>query len=347
MSLRSSTSLLCLSFALYRLGLAQGPDFDTNNWGRPSSTTGYGPWNTNYTDFSNSLDHPNATDTFDLPGPNLTLAYPDAPTGQAWSWTISVTDDIPITNTSRAHKDWEGKFFTGSRLRLNIPPYVAAAANATAQNKTVVGYDRWNVCVMYWRWESFGAHKNDSFPDKFREDDGSCSSILSSQCIQDWEALAVEEYSSTTGGCTAPVLSQVESCKGIEHADVLGLIGASMSYNSSEFGKMFNESHHLDLLAYGGELHDRGNVTAYKKTASLPWMTLVLWGSWPAQQFQNMGPAEATPVNTTAKLMCPRARGATAGSVDPAWNVTSAASGDHVGSALPWLMFGVSLAAFL
>jgi hypothetical protein len=222
---RSSTSLLFLGFLLCRQGLAQGPDFTEDHWGVPSR--GRGPWEVNYTSFSNLLDHPNATGEFNLPGPNLTLAYPDAPTDQDWSWTVSVTDDIPVIGTGRSHPDREGKFFTGTRVRLNIPPYIAAAANATAQNKSVNGYDGWEVCVMYWPWDSFSDQANATFPEKFRQDDGSCSSILTSQCIQDWEALAVERYRPGSG-CGPPIRSLVESCSGLEHGDALNHSGIGM-----------------------------------------------------------------------------------------------------------------------
>jgi hypothetical protein len=141
----------------------------------------------------------------------------------------------------------------------------------------------------------------------------------------------------------------------------LGLhLPCSKVFNSSEIGRMYNESRHFDLLTYGGELHGRANTTAYKKTASVPWLTLVLWGRWPATEFSGNG--LGIPTTTTAKLACPRARNAAPGSADPNWDGTRASSNTggsgggagasdatrhHATFAVPWLMSGVLLAALL
>lgn len=204
-----STLLATLLFALYDPCLSQGHDFADENYGLPDE---YGPWRANKTSFDNLLNHPNATSNFGLPGPNVSLAYPKAPADQGWSWTISVTDDIPAGNFSGATEDTRNKVFTGARLRLNGPGFL----NTTAKNASGPHYDDWHLCVLEWQWDSLGDMVNVSYPDKLRQDNGSCSSIVSSQCRQDWEAAAVKGYNSGSGQCSAPIPRDIPSCGGAD-----------------------------------------------------------------------------------------------------------------------------------
>jgi hypothetical protein len=158
------------------------------------------------------LDHPNATENFPLPGPNMSLAYPKAPADQGWAWTVSVADNIPVGDFFGVTNETRDKVFTGTRLRLNVPTFL----NSTAKNTSGPHYDDWHLCVLQWRWTSLGDVVNTSYPEKLRQDNGSCSSIVSSQCRLDWEAAAVKDYNSGTGQCSPPIPRDIPSCGGAD-----------------------------------------------------------------------------------------------------------------------------------
>jgi len=223
----SVNKVLHLGFALYGLGLTLGPDFGMPNYQTSGDT---GPWGVNYTIYNALLDHPNATTNFPLPGPNINAAYPDAGPDEGWSWTISVTDDIPARDSDVSYYTEQNtsKVYTGSRTRLNAPPYLALppdSSNSTANftARAVGNFTEWTVCVQHWAYSTFSAAGNITIPDKWRQDDGSCSSIASADCIRDWEAAAVKSYQS--GQCDLVDLGKILSCSGLEIIPKLGAIG--------------------------------------------------------------------------------------------------------------------------
>ena len=231
--MNSANKVLHLGFALYRLGYALGPEFGSPNYQTSSDT---GPWGVNYTIYNELLDHPNATTNFPLPGPNITAAYPNAGPDEGWSWTISVTDDIPARDSDvRYYTDSNttNKVYTGSRTRLNAPRSLALppdSTNSTAEitARAVGNFTGWTVCIQHWAYSTFSAAENITIPDKWRQDDGSCSSIASADCIRDWEAAAVKSYRS--GQCDLVDLGKIPACSGLEIIPKIGVVGQRKPY---------------------------------------------------------------------------------------------------------------------
>jgi hypothetical protein len=208
----SAGHILWLFFAFVGLSLAQqGPEFGEENFGR--SWTNLGPWYLNDTIFDVFLDHPNATTNVPLPGPNATNTSPTgAGAKEDWSWSIAVTDDIPLANATRnLHTgfnytdDERSKFFTGSRVRLHYPPILSAPKNGTL-NRT---YDDWLLGIITWDYSKI---YNVSYPDKFRQDDGSCTSIVSEQCVRDIESYVLANYRPSTAQYHCPMVQDLPSC---------------------------------------------------------------------------------------------------------------------------------------
>ena len=175
--------------------VTQGTGFGTDNFGYGT----YGPWSVPASEFDSFLDHGNATSNYPLEGRNISGPYPGVSSIDGWSWSISVAADIPIENS----KSPNTSFFTGSRVNLNAPASLPRlnSSQAISVNKS------WQMCVVIW-------HLGEAYNDKLREDDGSCSTIVSSECAKDIEDGVMKNYTSTN--CLCPNVKSLSSCKNEE-----------------------------------------------------------------------------------------------------------------------------------
>jgi hypothetical protein len=173
----------------------------------------FGPFGVPDSRYNELLDAPNATSQYPLSGRNISAPYPGSGPIDGWSWTVSVVADIPVSlsNSTTVDSYPSNYTFTGSRVVLQAPTGPAAAA-----------HESWFVCVVNWDIDL------SKYPSKLRTDDGSCSSVLSDQCIRDIEASALEKYSLGLGGanpCKCPSVEEIASCGG-EQAEALNSGGA-------------------------------------------------------------------------------------------------------------------------
>ncbi|KAK7961568.1 uncharacterized protein PG986_002393 [Apiospora aurea] len=198
------------------------------------------------------------------------------PANGDWSLSVEVAADIPIPSGSM-YGGGNGTFFTGSRILLNAPP-ATGGVNASSD-------DAWQTCVTFWDLIV------DEYPDELREDDGSCSSGLSPDCIGAIEREIVDD-SSPQSGCTCPQLDKIDSCA-----------------NSTDMNSWPNGQ--LEVRRYGGPLHDSPNdLTSYNETGSIAWPVAVV-RSEPR-------PGNTSRIDrTTAKLSCVRANKAAEGGSVP------------------------------
>ncbi|KAK4118123.1 hypothetical protein N657DRAFT_675751 [Parathielavia appendiculata] len=198
---------------------------------------------------------------YHLSGPNISAQYPGSDPIYGWSWTVSVVADIPLSEANSTRADpYPKQTFTGSRVVLQAPTGPTSAV-----------HDSWFVCVIHWDMDLF------DYPAKLRADDGSCSTVLSEQCIRDIEARAVEEYrAASPNPSRCPSLAEIASCEG-EQANTLTL-GGSFGARWVDATAIRNwPDGKFNVRRFGGPSHEGGNLTAYDETGSLAWPVLAMW----------------------------------------------------------------------
>ena len=139
---------------------------------------------------------------------NATNAYPAmAGVYAPWWWDIRVTDDIPVANSSSerlATGDDKDKFFTGTRVQLKTPGMISGQEMGQES-----AFKEWDICIIRWLYgEGYGI----PYPNEFRDDDGTCSSIVSDQCVKDMEQAAVKAYTHAPLHCQCPNVTELSSC---------------------------------------------------------------------------------------------------------------------------------------
>lgn len=285
-----------------------------------------GPWTEPIEDFEARLSTPDATGSYRIAGPNISAPHTDDNVAiDGWSWSVVVTADLPIASelTSKYGND---KFYTGGKLTFNAPTSLLASST---QNLTVD--DDWQICLYNWEIT------NVNYPNKLRTDDGSCSSLLTSECITDLQKAV--ETRNPPNQCRCPVTKDIPSCTTLGDASVL--------WQSTCVARLFDstrirewEDGKLDTWIYGGAtLHNRGNVTDYNYIGSIAWPVMASFSSVAYQK---------------ATLSCPRASNGTQGSAAPSGesfqDETSKPTSDGgVGSQMLlkyfWVIFGFVLAS--
>jgi hypothetical protein len=175
----------------------------------------FGPYGMALSRYNEILNAPNATGQYNIPGPDISAPYPGSGPADGWSLTVSVVADIAMSESNSTTVDpYPNQTFTGSRVVLQTPT-----------GPSSVAHESWFLCVINW---DIGLEK---YPSKLREDDGSCSSVLSEQCIRDVEARTLEVYRQKFGPftpCGCPSLSEIPSCAG-EQATALSSGGGCMA----------------------------------------------------------------------------------------------------------------------
>jgi hypothetical protein len=133
-----------------------------------------GPWSIRRYEFDNLLNKDfNGTGIFPVAGPNISAPSSVTTSIDGWSWSIFVVADIPIINSS-----WEipqkSQFYTWGKLTFNAPQFLHSSSSSSVQNVSV--NDDWQICLYSWDL-GFG---DAPYPSNLRNDDGTCSSVLSS-----------------------------------------------------------------------------------------------------------------------------------------------------------------------
>jgi hypothetical protein len=234
MKLPSAKKLLCSAFALYGLGMAQhNMSFESQNFGNgegfgPSAT---GPWGTKLSEFQSEFFDilSQATTLLRINGPNVSYAYPRNPNPlDPWSLSVNVRADIPAANlTGNISAADRSKFFTGSIVQLRVPTMIANLSNEPVTPPPASSeFTDWDFCVFMWDFTSID---NVPYPDKFREDDGNCTSIVSEQCVKDMKTAAVDLYKSHSRTCQCPDVSRISTC---DQASLFAKLGCAAKRKS-------------------------------------------------------------------------------------------------------------------
>ncbi|RWA07875.1 hypothetical protein EKO27_g7229 [Xylaria grammica] len=262
-----------------------------------------GPWYVPRAEFDAFLtNHPNATGNYPIPGPNISA--PAAPSSlgnqssvDGWSWSIVVSADMPLVNASyKPDDDGEGPFYyTGGKVTFNAPESLLGPGG----NLTVD--DGWQVCIFTWQINDF------PYSDKLRSDDGTCTSVLSDECIADMKSEALS--ATVKGQCSCPIMSKIPSCERLGDVakvfnnNCIGEFRTARSLRLWEGGK-------LETGAYGdAEAHHLGNNTGYDNIGSLAFPALV--------SFWNANTTNGILDDSLTSLSCVRAADAVEGSTAP------------------------------
>lgn len=185
------------------------------------------------------------------------------------------------------------EFYTGGNLVFNGP---SSAANASSSSADLVE-DGWSVCL--YEWTLWGA----AYPASLREDNGTCSSVLSTECIAAMEREAASKHTSTN--CRCPTAKDIPECAELGDDSALWSTGCGANYYNSSAVRAWGDDG-LEKFTFGGPAsHERGNITAYNYIGSIAWPVMASFSD-----VENGG-------LVTAKLSCPRAGTATEGSVAP------------------------------
>ncbi|KAB5575266.1 hypothetical protein GE09DRAFT_1091495 [Coniochaeta sp. 2T2.1] len=348
-----SSRLSCLLICLYGLSQAEKDPimkdgFYASNFGNGmiSGRNAQGPWGMNLSEFEPYVQdvegESNATTYINVPGPNASYAYPGADhlNNQQYPFTLGVvvTADIPATNVtdgtlSGVTDEDRAKFFTGSRVGFQVPTLVANITGRSRPDNSSAPYTNWDLCVFTW---DFSFVYNATYPYKFREDDGNCTSIVSEQCVKDMENEAVENYRKRDRQCQCPTVAKLSSCYEDSLFAKLGCVAHTFNYTDVQ---QWPEGNYPTYI-YGGPFHDKGNITAYNETGSLSWPVMTLWGRWPTEVYQGNG--SSPPTSDKAKLTCIRPmEGRGSGNI-PGIPSTSGAGSRSVALGLLWLVAGLS-----
>lgn len=247
-----------------------------------------GPWGEPLTEFKSIINNPekqNATGNFAIAGPNISApasfstnndgSFSGFSNIDGWSWSVAIVADLPLTNASVARN--KSNFYTGGKLTFNAP---SSLSPSSSQDLSVD--NDWQICV--YTWSLWGT----AYPNKLRSDDGSCTSVLSSQCVSDMEKAAAK-----SSDCACPISRNMPSC--------LELGNSSKLWDTTCAGRYFNTSAvrawkngKLDIALFGGATtHELGNNTDYNYIGSVAWPVMA--------SFSSNNSVEAT-------LSCPRAK---------------------------------------
>lgn len=198
--------------------------------------------------------------------------------------------DLPIP-PSVAHDGEE--FYTGGKLVFNSP---FSPANDSSTSNDAID-DDWMVCLYEWiLWDA-------AYPAPLRADNGTCLSVLSSECIAAMEQAAASKH--TSWGCSCPIAREIPECAVLgDGAELWSSTCAAGWYNASRIRAWGVEG--LETRTFGDAYgRQYGNTTSYNHIGSLAWPVMA--------SFRDLRPGG----QVTAKLSCPRAETATEGSMTP------------------------------
>ncbi|KAI0509217.1 CBP4-domain-containing protein [Xylaria bambusicola] len=255
------------------------------------------PGQGNLTEFEASLaNSTNATGTYAIAGPNISDTFSPTSTLDGWSWSITLAE-LPVP--ARSSSTPNDTYFTAGQINLNVP------SSLVDSNGNVIVDDSWRMCLFGWDLS------NNPYPKKLRSDDGTCSSILSDECVADIKKSVDDSINSADEQCACPKISEIPSCSKIEDA-------ASV-FNNSCYAKTFDAKRIREFNnsktaweAFGSlEGYQKGNETIYNDLGSVAWPVIASFG-------RSNEVSGEVPEKGLTTLSCVRAVDAAPGSKIPA-----------------------------
>ncbi|KAK4443453.1 hypothetical protein QBC34DRAFT_477482 [Podospora aff. communis PSN243] len=264
-----------------------------------------GPHLVPLTRFNEIMTSPNLSSTYPIAAPDTSKPYPNdgsAPT-PGWRWGISVVADILFTETNSSMTwDLKNQTFTATKISLEAP--------VDDTTKEALMDESWGICVINW-----GLNKT-AFPDRARQDDGTCSSMLSGRCRRGVETQTAREYRAGSRNCSCPDKDKLpEWCSSEEISFLEARWGCSIRhFNATQVKRWPGVK--FDLIDYGGSAHPPRDPKGYYRTASLAWPFMVMF--IPGETARaGARPAPPPIPDSAAKLFFLRAKEATPGSSVP------------------------------
>ncbi|KAI0199217.1 hypothetical protein F4808DRAFT_433084 [Astrocystis sublimbata] len=262
-----------------------------------------GPWHEPKAEFNRSLaNSANITGKYPFPGPDTTSDRPEDSKDQ-WSWSIAVAADLPIGN-SRSAPDDDGQgpwYYTGGKLTLNAPSSIIGDDG----NITVKG--NWTVCMVKWDLDFQPKENNNrTYPDKLRDDDGTCGSVLSDSCIAGMK-------SALRSNCRCPDPRTIPSCAD-QDEEIFDLFTAPCGAYDLTETTLRNMKNETERLGFGSKWpHHQGNLSAYNDIGSLAWPVMISFDNGKGYTSESLTCIRAN--NTVAESKAPEYE-ATMGSDD-------------------------------
>lgn len=325
-----ATNVTLLALIIHAIDLAATQTPESNGIWVVSGTEDEGPRDVPKSEFEALINKPNATGTFPLSGPNISTPYFETNTIHGWSLSISVRADMPLKNSTLGSQ-YLDKVYTGGKITLNAPEALLNSSDSATKNLSV--NNDWQVCLIHWGLD------NQPYNNKLREDDGTCTSVLSTQCIKDMEGETIRRYQSSAH-CFCPSITDVSSCAD-DSTEAWRTTCYATTFNSTLLRTWTNGQH--EVHSYGAwNASDPGDIAAYNNIGSVAWPVIIVF----AKQENVTGEGL---VNNTAKMSCIRAKEATAGSNIPTGEDIGEgqkSTGNHIGNILVTLI-GASVCSTL
>jgi len=151
--------------------------------------------------WNEALNDPDATGRYPIDGYDVSKPYPEEgilPPIEGWSIDVNITADIPIPTIP-------DRFISGVNIRVS-PPTELISTDSNGTTTLKADMDEWKVCISYLALSSEAL-------EKAKSDDGSCSSIVSQECIQDLTNTD-NNLDRSTGRCRSPETG-TPNCEGL------------------------------------------------------------------------------------------------------------------------------------
>ncbi|KAH8896874.1 hypothetical protein GQ53DRAFT_890331 [Thozetella sp. PMI_491] len=272
-----STLPALLALGIIRLSVAQtgGTAFLRDG------TPGYPPFGIEEKIFDKNMTHPNAVGNFQFVGSDISKPYvqngsvPGVPI-EGWSWQINATADVSL-NSSRDTYDgvkYTNQFTAAARVALNFPR--ALLNHDLSLNIS----DDWGLCIRW--WDLTNLPDDFVYPHQMRFDDGSCSSVLTKECINEIQNPTAQSHPSLLGCLGCPDLEQIQACKGSPISAFTGNCGGGI-YSPENLPKyVVNGS--MDVRSYADlRTYKKGDASSsdasYNNVATLALPIIVKFGS--------------------------------------------------------------------
>ncbi|KAH8900808.1 hypothetical protein GQ53DRAFT_863530 [Thozetella sp. PMI_491] len=242
------------------------------------------PYNLPTFEYTSAISTVNSQGTFSIPGYNLTAGPSSEETSDlkvdGWTALVSVTADISLANSDPSNPDhfWgdnvdKSQFFDVANIHISPPDSLRASLNSGAYRAG------WSVCAALWPFGLVNDALKTASSQSDTAFDGSCSGILSEQCLQDMAAAVAEN-------CTNLVAP--DSCKlgiGLSGSPVAG-----SQTNNLPMGLLFTAT--SDPLL-------KGDKTAFDGINQWVFPMAVAWS--------HLSKTGGDPVSTEAHVSCIRA----------------------------------------
>ncbi|KAK8139486.1 hypothetical protein PG984_002866 [Apiospora sp. TS-2023a] len=245
--------------------------------------------------FFEALKTPNLTGTYDFATPNISaplvpgivVTEESNSVLQGWSLSIAVRAGVSYRGKGEEH-------YTAGEINLVAPQ--SLLTNLTDEGsgqRNVSVLDEWELCAIQWGLDS------ELYPSALRDDDGTCSSVLSPDCIRDLQAAAGRQ-------CTSPPIAEIPSCA---HDDtrVFRTMAVSRTFSAGTMRQFPRGKAELMTFATQPAPGGVGNLTQYNDLGTVAWPVLLTFGTRNSESASMSG------------LFCVRATEAVNGSTLPVW----------------------------